>query len=117
MDFTESSEVAARMQRATKRLHEMAPMVGVAKQVREYDSDRRKNLIAKYQIAHLKKGEGVSASEALARADESYQAELLELGSQLADAEKTIAQWNAEQASFEASRSLLSFSKATMEIL
>jgi hypothetical protein len=117
MDFSESTAVAERMQRATKRLHDMAAMVGIAKQIREYDSDRRKNLLATYMIKYLKEDNGVSASDAMARADERYQEELKRLGEQLADAEKTIAQWNAEQASFEAARSLLSFSKATMEIL
>lgn len=110
-DFTDSTEVATRLKLATQRLHELAPHVGVAKQVREFDGDRRKNLLAKYAVKHLKNGESASASDAYARADASYVEELNKLAEQYRDAEHTLARWTAEQCSYEAARSLLSFSK------
>ena len=117
MDFTETREAAERMDKAAERLRNMSSQMGMAQQVREYDSDRRKNLLATYTVKFLKQDNGVAASEAHARADESYQKRLEDLSVQLEAAYVVIARWNAAQAEFEAARSLLSLSKATMEIL
>ena len=117
MDHTETERIAERMKSSTRKLHALTAQVGGAKQIREYDSDRRKNLLAKYVMISLKEGFSATASETIGRANPAYQAELENLGDQLQAAEMTIAQWTAEQSSFEAARSLLSFSKETMRNL
>lgn len=105
------------MEKAAERLRNMTAQVGMARQVKAYDSDRRKNLLAHYIVQNLKEKKGVAVSEALARSDTTYQEKLDELATQLGDAESLVCRWNAAQAEFEAARSLLSFSKATMDIL
>lgn len=114
-DFHDVASIEKRLRTAAKRLHELAPMVGVARQVRAYDSDRRKNLLAKYMVPALKAGESATAAEAHARADAGYQAELQKLSEQLQDAEQTLSANEAENASWESARSLLSFQKETMK--
>lgn len=116
-DYSETEQIARRMKGSTRKLHQLAPQMGVAKQVREYDSDRRKNLLAKFVVKHLIGGQSATAAETLGRADPAYEEGLKNLSTQLQDAETTIAQWQAENASFEASRSLLSFSKESMRNL
>ncbi len=116
-DNQDINTVARRLEGATKRLHELAPRVGNAKAVREYDGDRRKNLLSKYVAKELKLGQTSAASESFARANPSYQAELHELSAQFESAEVVIAQWSAENCSFESLRSLLSLQKATIKEL
>jgi hypothetical protein len=113
-DFHDSVAVAKRMTDATRKLHELAPMVGHAKQIREYDSDRRKSALAIEIVRALKGGESATAADAIGRASENYKAKLESLAVQYEEAERIIAQWQAENCSFEAARSLLSFSKETL---
>lgn len=115
-DHSEVQRVSERMKSSTRKLHDLAARVGSAKQIREYDGDRRKNLLAKYVAKSLKAGESATASETIGRANPSYQEELEGLADQFQAAETVIATWIAEQASFEAARSLLSFQKATMDL-
>lgn len=115
-DHSETLRIGERMKSCTRKLHDLAAQVGGAKQVREYDSDRRKNLLSKYVAKSLKDGESATASETIGRSNPAYQSELEAMGDQLQAAETVIATWIAEQASFEAARSLLSFQKATMDL-
>lgn len=116
-DHSETEKISERMKSSTRKLHELAAHVGSARQVREYDSDRRKNLLAKYVLKALKDGMSATAAETTGRADPAYQEELERLADQLQASETVIASWMAEQASFDAARSLLSFSKETMRNL
>src|SRR5438045_2835721 len=110
-------QIELRLKGCTKRLHEMAGAVGSAKQIRDFDPDRRKNLLARYVVPHLKAGESAAAAEATARANPAYHVELEKLAEQRESAETAIAQWTAEMASYEAARSLLSMAKMSMQTL
>lgn len=116
-DNHDIGQIEQRMKLCTKRLHSLAPQVGAAKQIRQYDTDRRKNLLSKYVVKSLKAGESATAAEAHGRADTAYQAELEALSEQYTGAEKVIAEWDSEFASFEAARSLLSMAKESMKVL
>lgn len=116
-DYSETEKIASRMKSSTRKLHELAAQVGHAKQVREYDSDRRKGILSMEVVKALKAGESATAAEHIGRASEAYQAKFNVLAGEYEAAEQVIAQWTAEQASFEASRSLLSFQKSTLERL
>ncbi len=116
-DQSEISTIEQRLKSSTKRLHALSAQVGAAKQVRNYDADRRKNLLAKYVVRYLEAGESATAAEQYARADGAYQSELEFLAKGHESAEQTIAEWDAEFASFEAARSLLSMQKETMRTL
>ncbi len=110
-DSHDISQVESRLKDATRKLHQLAPQVGSAKQVKEFSSDQRKNLLARYMLPAIKNGESAASSEVYARSNEAYRAEMEELKTSLASAEVVLAQWTAENASFEAARSLLSFLK------
>lgn len=116
-DHTQSLAIASRMRDATRKLHAMAVQVGNAKAVREYDGDRRKQILAVEVVKSLKAGESAAAADAIGRASESYKANLEALAKQYEAAEVTIAQWIAEQCSYECARSLLSFSRETIRQL
>lgn len=116
-DHTDSLKIAARMQSCTRTLHQLAPQVGVARQIVEYDSDRRKQILAIEVVPHIKNGESATAAEHLARASEPYANNLAKLAEQYESAQATLSKWEAEKASFEAARSLLSFSKEGLKAL
>ena len=114
--MSEISQIEEKLRDATRRIHVLAPLVGAAKQVREYDSDRRKNLLATYALPHLKAGASAAAAEQDARANAVYQSDLEALGEQREASEKTIAEWEAAFCKYEAARSLLSAAKAYREL-
>lgn len=116
-DSSVIATIEQRMKDCTRRLHALAPMVGSAKQVREWSADMRKMALSIEMAKHLKSGESAAAAECLARASDAYAGQMATLATQYAEAEKTLAQWTAEQASFDACRSLLSMQKETMRQL
>lgn len=116
-DHTDSLEVTTRMKSSTAKLHQLSARVGMAKQVRDFMNDLRKNALSCEVVKALKAGESATAAEHIGRASPEYAAKLEQLGKSLEEAERIIAEWTAEQASFEAARSLLSFEKATMRDL
>src|SRR4030095_8703249 len=116
-DYSEMEKVQRRMENAVREIRNLTAAVGHAKQIREYDSDRRKALLARFALPHLKAGKSVGAAEMIARADPAYQSELEAISGQREASETTIASWEAAFAAFEASRSLNSSLKETMRTL
>ena len=116
-DFNDSSAIADRLTKASKRLHELAGSVGMARQIKEFASDRRKMALARWVAPLLKDGESATSAEHKARSSGAYIAEMDRLASEYESAESTLAQYAAEQASFEAARSLLSWNKETLRNL
>lgn len=116
MNHSDIQQIEEKLRNATRRIHSLAPLVGHAKQVREYDSDRRKNLLATYALPHLKAGLSATAAETEARANCLYQTQLEALSEQREASEKTIAEWEAAFCTYEAARSLLSAAKAYREL-
>jgi hypothetical protein len=116
IDFNDTRQAEQRLRDASNKLHALAPDVAHAKQVLDFAGDRRKNLLARY-MAPLLLHSGVSAAETHARADAAYQAEFEALAEQSQAAEQVLAEWRATSATFDAARSLLSFSKETIRQL
>ncbi len=116
-DFSDAHIAAKRLAAATARLQGMVKDVSHGRQVKEFIGDMKKNLMAKYVVRALKAGEGIGAAEATARADHMFQEELELLQAQYEAAEHAITSWQAEMASYEASRSLLSFNRETLRQL
>lgn len=116
-DNTEIARIQQRMQQCTKKLHDLTTNVGMARQVKEFSSDLRKQALAVEMVKSIKAGESASAADCIARASDAYASRLAAMGEQLAEAERIIAEWQATQASFEAARSLLSMQKETMRQL
>jgi len=115
-DFQDTLKVEKRLKEATQQLHGLVDGVALARQVKEFSSDQRKALLARY-MAPLLDNRAQGTAEALARASDEYKSELEKLERQYQHAEHLIAKWQATFASFEAARSLLSMSKETMKTL
>jgi len=115
IDNNNITEVQDRLKSSTRDLHRLAPLVGAAKQIKEFSSDRRKMALAKQQRRYIERGEGAANSEALARSDPLYMEELKQLEIQYAEAERCIAEWEATKCSFEAARSLLAMTRETIK--
>lgn len=117
-DNLDAEKVATKLMQSTKRLRELAPMVGSAKTIKAYDSDRKKHILSVEVLKAYKDGAS-SATEAehRARASEGYVMCLERLQAELDTAEKIICEWDAENAAWDTARSLLSLQKATMREL
>jgi hypothetical protein len=86
----------------------------VARQVKEFSSDQRKNALAAEQVKYITRGESVSASETLARSNPAYIERFKALEKDYADACGTIAEWEATFARYEACRSMLAMARETL---
>lgn len=106
--------IEEKMAECVARMRVMAPLVGLARQVKEFSSDQRKNALAAEQIKFIQRGESVSASENLARSSPVYIERFKALEKSYADACGTIAEWEAVFARFEACRSMLAMARQTL---
>jgi hypothetical protein len=116
-DHSDILIIQKRLENAVREIRNMTALMGNAKQVRDYDSDRRKNLVAIHSLPYLKAGHSVASAELEARASLIYRQELEELSNQRSNAEQTIAKWDAAFCTYEAARSLLSMAKETIRTI
>ena len=116
-DHSEIEVIQKRLENAVREIRNMTMAVGHAKQVRDYDSDRRKNILAAATVPFLKAGHSAASAEMEARAFLAASSGLDELAAQREDAEKTIARWDAAFCTYEAARSLLSMAKETLSTI
>ena len=117
IDDQERREIEKRLKESVSELHKLAPMLGHAKQVKEFSSDQRKNVLAAVQMPYIQRGESVAGSETLARANPVYTEKLAALAKDYEDACAIQAKWDATMARYEAARSLLSMVKETMHLV
>ncbi len=114
IDDKEIRDIEERMQDCIKQMRRLAPLVGSARQIKEFSGDQRKNALAAEQIRFIQRGESVAAAENLARSSPTYLERFKDLERTYADACGTIAEWEAIFARFEACRSMLSMARATL---
>lgn len=112
IDGSDIAELEKRLLGALEELRQRTEAVAQAKQVKEFVTDMRKSLLARYKLPYIKEGESDTKSDTYARSDESYIKELKELANQYQTAEKHITAFDVSMAKFEAARSLLSMAKA-----
>lgn len=117
IDDKEIRDIQKRMQECIAAMRKLAPMVGAARQIKEFSSDQRKNALAAEQIKFIQRGESVAASENLARSSPAFIEQFKNLEKSYADACGTIAEWEANFARFEACRSMLAMSRETLRTL
>lgn len=111
------TQAQIQLQRAAKALEAMALNLALAKQIKEYDGDRRKQALAVSMKVFLDNGESAAAAECKARAGDYYANKLAELGDQLRTALETIEKYDATRVLWESARSLLSVEKAKIGLL
>jgi hypothetical protein len=116
MDGNDIQALQQRLTHFAEKLEGMDVEYGHARQIREYDSDRRKACLARYTLVHLNLGDSSAAAETKARTEKGYMKEMAEMGKQLESAEAIIAKWQAINCQFEASRSLLSCGREMLKI-
>jgi hypothetical protein len=63
IDDKEIRDIEEKMQECIKTMRTMAPLVGQARQIKEFSPDQRKNALAAEQIKYITRGESVAASE------------------------------------------------------
>ena len=113
-DYSDVMEFQKRLAEASRALNDMAQEVGMSKHIQEYDSDRRKQALARAMTAPLAGGESAAKAEATARADKVYAQELSVLAKQHQAACETETAWAAQKIAWETARSLLSMQKETV---
>lgn len=111
-DYSTIEAISARLIEASDALGNMTERVAKARQIRDYDSDRRKRALSCAVVDFLKGGESAAAAEHKARASESYGEMMKARAKDLATAEIVIAEWDAEKIKWETARSLLSVQKS-----
>jgi hypothetical protein len=117
IDDKEIRDIQEKMQDCILRMRTLAPLVGAARQIKEFSSDQRKNALAGEQVRFITRGESVAAAEHLARSSPTYLERFKDLEKAYADACATIAEWEAVFARFEACRSMLAMSRETLRTL
>lgn len=111
MDIHDVTKITYELESARDELAGMVDDVGKAKQVKEWDSERRKAALAKY-VSPLLASSSVSAAEHTARASEGYIEAMRVLQRDLYDAERTLAQYEAIKCKWESARSILGMQRA-----
>lgn len=111
-DYSTIEAISERLIESSDVLGHMADKVAKARQVREYDSDRRKRALSCSVADFLKSGESATAAEHKARASDSYAEMMKSRGAELAAAEAVILEWEAAKIKWETARSLLSVQKS-----
>lgn len=114
IDDREIRDTEKKMQECIASMRKLTIHVGMARQVKEFSSDQRKNALAAEQLRFIQRGESVAAAENFARSSPTYLEKMKGLEKDYADACGTIAEWEAIFARFEACRSILSMAKATL---
>lgn len=116
-DWSDVASLQQRMVETVQAMSVLAPEVGLARHVLEYDNDRRKQALARAMKAPLAGGESAAKAEAEARSNEAYAKEINMLSTQHTAAEQTVTQWESLKLKWETSRSLLSMQKETVRHL
>jgi hypothetical protein len=114
IDDEQIKDIEKKMQECIKAMRTLAPLVGVARQVKEFSGDQRKNALAAEQIKYIQRGESVAASETMARSNPAYLERFKALEKSYADSCGTIAEWEATFARYEACRSMLAMARETL---
>lgn len=103
-------DLEQRLMDAVTDLGRRSDAVALARQIKEFNGEQRKNLLARF-AAPLLADNSAAAADTLARANELYQQEIAALAEQYARAEKHIAAYDAAYARFDAARSLLAMAR------
>lgn len=109
-DWSDIASIQREMMETSESLESMADEIAKARQIREYDSERRRAALSS-QVSKLLGDHSAAAAEHMARASEAYHRAMAELGSQLFLAEKSVAKYEGLKCKWESCRSLLSMAK------
>jgi hypothetical protein len=117
MDNSDLMELSKALSETVDEMGRMVTAVATAKQVKEYNGELRKNLLARYVAPLLETTKSATAAETLARASSDYQSELSKLAEQFLTAEKHITRFDVLHAKHDAQRSALSLAKEQVRLV
>lgn len=110
-DYSDVAAIQQRMVEAAEALSGMAENLAKARQIREYDSDRKKSALAQVAAPLLRSGESAAAADLEARASDNYRKAMKQLATELRAAEEVIAKHEAVKIQWETARSLLAMQR------
>jgi hypothetical protein len=116
-DHSDITAIEKRMKEAARKLHAMSANLGMALTVIEFNSERRKALLARFAATHLRNGESAISADTLARADAGYDVEFQALLGQYQDAITQVKEYEIEKISWDTARSLLARQRVTLETM
>ena len=116
-DFSDCAEVQKRLTHAADAISAMAHRVAQARQIKEFENDRRKRALAIWTLPFLKAGDSSAAAETAARAGEGYKTDMTKLAGELVAAEKVLVEYEAMKIQWESARSLLALQRDAMRQL
>lgn len=111
LDAHDVERIISQLEQSRDELAGMVEEVGRAKQIKEWDAERRRAALSK-QVSPLLANTGVSAAEHIARASTEYVNAMRLLQTDLFMAEKTLARYEAVKCKWESARSILSMQRA-----
>jgi hypothetical protein len=106
-DWTDVAELQRRMAETVEAMQAMVGQVAVARQIKEYNGEQRKRVLAVASFPLIKAGGSATASETEAKAGEPYRVALEQLGKQLVTADETLLTFDVLKVKWETCRSLL----------
>lgn len=118
-DFSDIDQLSEALMEVSNTMADMAKAAAAARQIREYDGDRRKRALslAVRDAMHAAPNLSATAAEHIARSSDSYGAAISTLATELRSAEGALSQWEAMKVRFESLRSLLSIQKQLVQNL
>lgn len=116
-DHSTVTQAQIQLQRTAKALEGMAIELALAKQVKEYDGNRQKRILAIAMKIYLDQGESAAAAECKGRAGDYYFNAMTELAGEYKSALEVIEKYEAQRVLWESARSLLSVEKAKINLL
>lgn len=114
-DAQDLYRLSRNLENVALQLEQIAPELAKARTIRDFDGDRRRNLLAEY-VAPLLADHSATAAETLARTNPDFLLKFKALSQDLMGAHSMIAKEGAIQAKFEAARSCLSVAKASLSV-
>ena len=110
-DHEDSKKIVKRMREAVNKMYRMSKDVATARQIKEFASERRKNILGKYMSKHWQPKISAAILEMQARNDAEFHTEFEQLVTQTGWAESILAEYAAEMVRYEAARSLMAYGR------
>jgi hypothetical protein len=114
MDFSDIATLQAEIYACLDKQDKMRDEFAVARQIAEYDGERRKMLLAK--AVQDAPGKSIAEREVNARASQAYYDALTVLAGAYIDSQRVISRYHGLQSKMDALRSILSTQKAMAQI-
>lgn len=116
MDTKQVYDTEKKIAETVAAISALVPAYALARQVIEYDSDRRKQLLARIAAVALRTGMSATQADTASRATPEYSEELDKLADQLKQAYEVVARWQSLMARLDAARSILALTRETMKL-